>query len=102
MKKAVLKNFAIFTGKHPCWSLFLIKLQAWRTGTLLTRDSKVGVFLRILRNFSGHLLWSTSANGCFCSGGTDVLLLMRFWSLPSRCMGISLFSSVDFVLGFLC
>ena len=21
----VLKNFAIFTGKHQCWSLFLIK-----------------------------------------------------------------------------
>ena len=24
---SVLKNFAIFTGKHLCWSLFLIKLQ---------------------------------------------------------------------------
>ena len=24
----VLKNFIIFTGKHLCWSLFLIKLQA--------------------------------------------------------------------------
>ena len=24
-KKAVLKNFVIFTGKHLCWSLFLIK-----------------------------------------------------------------------------
>ena len=27
IKKAVLKYFAIFTGKHLCWSLFLIKLQ---------------------------------------------------------------------------
>ena len=27
---AVLKNFAIFTGKHLCWSLFLIKFQAKR------------------------------------------------------------------------
>ena len=26
-KKIVFKNFAIFTGKHLCWSLFLIKLQ---------------------------------------------------------------------------
>ena len=25
-KKAVLKSFAIFTRKHLCWSLFLIKL----------------------------------------------------------------------------
>ena len=28
-KEAFLKNFAIFTGKHQCWSLFLIKLQAF-------------------------------------------------------------------------
>ena len=28
-KVGSLKNFAIFTGKHLCWSLFLIKLQAW-------------------------------------------------------------------------
>ena len=28
VKKAVLKYFAIFTGKHLCWSLFLIKFQA--------------------------------------------------------------------------
>ena len=28
IKKVVLKNFAIFTGKHLCWSTFLIKLQA--------------------------------------------------------------------------
>ena len=27
-KKANLKNFAILTEKHLCWSLFLIKLQA--------------------------------------------------------------------------
>ena len=25
---SVLKNFVIFTGKHLCWSLFLINLQA--------------------------------------------------------------------------
>ena len=28
VKKVVLKNFADFTGKHLCWSLFLIKLYA--------------------------------------------------------------------------
>ena len=27
-KIGVLKNFAIFRGRHLCWSLFLIKLQA--------------------------------------------------------------------------
>ena len=29
-KTGVLKNFAIFTGKHLCWSLFPIKFQDWR------------------------------------------------------------------------
>ena len=28
-KKRFLKNFAIFTGKHLCWSLFLIKLHSF-------------------------------------------------------------------------
>ena len=27
VKKLVLKNFAIFTGKHLCWSISLIKLK---------------------------------------------------------------------------
>ena len=27
-KENVLKNFAKFAGKHLCWNLFLIKLQA--------------------------------------------------------------------------
>ena len=43
-KKAVLKNFAIFTGKYLRWSLFLIKLQAARAATLLKRYSTTGVF----------------------------------------------------------
>ena len=33
-KKSILKNFANFTGKRLCWSLFLIKLQVWRPATL--------------------------------------------------------------------
>ena len=37
-KKAVLKNFAIFTGKHLCWGLFIKKLQTFRPATLLKRD----------------------------------------------------------------
>ena len=41
LKKAVLKNFAIFSGKQLCWGLFLI----------LKRDSNTGVFLCILQIF---------------------------------------------------
>ena len=50
-KKGALKNFANFTRKYPCWSLFLIKLQAFRPATLLKRDSNTGMFLLTLRNF---------------------------------------------------
>ena len=35
IKNAVLKNFAIFTGKQLCWSLSLIKLQIRRPARLI-------------------------------------------------------------------
>ena len=38
-KIVFLKNFANFTGNHLCRRLFLIKLQALRSATLLKRDS---------------------------------------------------------------
>ena len=50
-KKAFLKNFAIFTGKNFCWSLFLKMLQAFRPVTLLKWDTNAGVFPWIFWNF---------------------------------------------------
>ena len=44
-KKRFSKKFANFTGKHLCWSLFLIKFHVFRPTTLLKRDSNTGVFL---------------------------------------------------------
>ena len=43
--KAVLENIAIFPRKYLCWSLFLVKLQAFRVASLLKRGSNTGVFL---------------------------------------------------------
>ena len=53
MKKGVLKTFANLTGKHLCWSLFLIKLQAFGLFT-----EKFAKFLRtaILKNIYERLL----------------------------------------------
>ena len=51
LKKGFLKNFAIFTGKHLCWSFFLIKFQGCSPATLLKRDSNTYVFLWMLWNF---------------------------------------------------
>ena len=51
IKKAVAKIFSLFTGNHLNWSLFLIKLLAFRVATLLKRDFNTGAFLGILQNF---------------------------------------------------
>ena len=58
-KIAVLKKFAIFTGKHLSWSLFLIKMQGFMPATLSKRDSNTGVFSRIFKNslFIEHVWW---------------------------------------------
>ena len=45
IKKVIFKNFAIFTGKHLSWSLFLIKLQSFSNATFLKMASNTGVIL---------------------------------------------------------
>ena len=63
--KDVLKNFANFTGKNLCWSLFLIKLEFWGPATLL-KKTPTQVFsceiYKLFKNnyFEEHL--STSAS----------------------------------------
>ena len=58
-KKGAFKGFANVTGKHLCWSLFLIKFQAWGPTTFSKRDTNPGVFPV---NFAKHLrkkyLWA--------------------------------------------
>ena len=50
-KIGVFKNFAIFTGKDLCWSLFVIKSPACKLANLLKRDSNTSVFQLTLLNF---------------------------------------------------
>ena len=63
-KKPVLKNFAILTGKHLYWNLFLKKLQTFKPATLWKKDSNTGTFLRILQNLT--LILKNVCEGCFC------------------------------------
>ena len=67
-KIGVLKNFAIFIGKHLCWSLFLIKLrklQHLRTSTsvnkltLRIKDSQCSFQVNIVSKVV--CLWSSSS-----------------------------------------
>ena len=60
-----LEDFAIFTGKYLCWSVFFfIKLHAWKSATLFKRDSSTGVFLWIFRSFQEQLFWQNTS-GCY-------------------------------------
>ena len=56
VKNGVLKTFANLTGKHLCWSLFLITLLVFRPATLLERyrSSHQGCSIKgvVLKNFA--------------------------------------------------
>ena len=60
-KIGALKNFPNFTGKHLCWSLFLVKFL-----TNFIKDTPTQVFsCEIWKNFKKPFLQTTSS-GCFC------------------------------------
>ena len=50
VQKGVPENLRNCTGKHLCWSLILIKLQAFRPAFLFERNSNTVVFLSNLQN----------------------------------------------------
>ena len=51
-KKDVLNNFAKFTGKHLCWSLFSSKVAGCN---FVKKESDASVFVWILQNLKEHL-----------------------------------------------
>ena len=56
VKKGVLENYAIFTGKKLCWSLFLIKLlQQLRTAP---STYTINTIITLFRNFISQLFQS--------------------------------------------
>ena len=55
-----ISHFAIFTEKHPCWSLFKIKLQAWKPATLLKRNSNLVIFCEYYEIFKNSFVHRTS------------------------------------------
>ena len=91
VKKDVLKRFANFT-KHPCWSLFLIKLHAFRPATLLKRDSNTGVLLWILWNFEENL--RTAASVARMSILTCVTFCISQWVANALILSSNVFTQV--------
>ena len=81
VKKRVLRNFANFSGKSLCWSLFLIELQALRPAALLKRDSNTDDFLWNLKKFWEDLIWSlpvTASETCSFTW-TAFFTNLHFW-----------------------
>ena len=76
IEQAILKNFAIFTGKHLWWTLFFNRVAGLKTCSCIKRASNKGVFLCILKKFFKKLFSRKAANNCFCS--SCFLLLIFF------------------------
>ena len=52
-QKVVLKNFTNFTGKHLCWSIFLIEFQQFRPASVLKKaPTQAFSCLKSLRTFT--------------------------------------------------
>ena len=49
MKKAILKHFVIFTGKHLCWGIFINKVSGHQAYNFI-KETPTDIFLQILRN----------------------------------------------------
>ena len=66
MRKSVLRNFAKFTGKHLCQSLFFNEIASLRAATLLKKETLAQVFscefCEIFKStiFTEHL-WMTAS-----------------------------------------
>ena len=75
LKEVAFENFAIFTGKHLLWSLFLINLHAWRPSTLIKIESNMVVPVDIVKNLRNPF-WRKSVYGYFCFEFTDSLPLL--------------------------
>ena len=64
-KEGVTEIFSKFTEKYLYHRLLFTEVAHWWSATLLKRDSRKGVFPRILRNSEERPLRKTPANGCF-------------------------------------
>ena len=74
--ETMLLKFAIFTGKHLRWSLFLVKLQVWRHVTLLKRDSNTCFSVNIA-NFLRKFQLKYTNGGCFCTCNSPRIWLYK-------------------------
>ena len=85
MKEVVLKNFAIFSEKHQCWTLFLIKLQSFKR--LLHRYFPVNI-AKLFQNtyFKENLPTAASISSNRTKIITEYMTLLEFkdWNFSKQ------------------
>ena len=93
-KKVICKNFAKFTGKHQCRSLFLW-FQTW---IFIVTKLQCRCFQQILQNFQVHLSLHMTQCDCFCLNSYGqfslvwpilIVLKMNFRNIQTRTLKIS-------------
>ena len=91
VKEDVLKNFANFTGKHLCWSLFLIKLQK------IFKNIYSEVYLR---TSASVFLKSKLTNNVIYILAENFIFSFRIYKIFSYLLSFANFSSTEFVFAF--
>ena len=61
IKRSLGKSFAIFTGKHLCWSLFSIKLRL----QLYQKETSTQVFSCKYCDIFSNIFFATPMDDCF-------------------------------------
>ena len=59
--------------KKRCWTLFLVKLQAFRPAALLKSGSSAGVFLWMLQTFKNRFFYGTPLVAAFMSSRKGII-----------------------------
>ena len=76
-KKAVLKNFSKFVGKHLRWDPFLIKLHATWFQCIKRRLWQMWFLVTFVTFFSTAFPHRTPKNNCFCIPETTITKMQQ-------------------------
>ena len=83
-KKGVLKNFAKFTGKHLCQSLFFNKVASLRPTTLSKKRLWHSCFPVSFAKFSRKLFYRTLLDGCFWKNQSLNAIFWKDFACPLK------------------
>ena len=104
VRNGAIRNFAKFTGKHLCQSLFFNKVASLSPATLLKKDFGTGVFLWILQNFLEHFFTEhlqVTASVLALSSSQCYTIDLASWKLRRKPRQINLINSLNGVFGSL-